>query len=463
MIGRSLTKPYPAGLRALPATPAKSAKVAQPGTPFLLALILVAIFIPEAFGFFFADFRFTIASALILVTSPYVLFAFGQKMVSSTYRFVASDFLVPAAALWMIVAPAITDGLDRSIKPSGLEAMTLLVPYAIARSQLRDRDGLHAAVRLFCVLAGIAGLLSVLDPLTNQHLLRGPLAQLTGYKFYNAETSSSLYYRFGLLRAQGPFEHAILLGVIMCYALILSRDLSVWARTFCQVGCGMGLFTSLSAAPWQAFVLGSALLIYGNTFRWRHKWVPIGAGATALAAVLFLVLPDPLGWILNHFTVDAINGYYRLLVWHYAGDQVLHSPIFGIGVSEDWFRPEWMPTTVDSIWLRLAMKYGIPGSVMIAMALIGSGRGPVRVTDGNSAVIDEREGRLAEALGIIVFLTIYLGFTVYFWGSAWILVGLVAGCRAHLANLAAQVSDTRLSSPLRQSVSRVTRSRDREP
>jgi Na+/glutamate symporter len=81
------------------------------------------------------------------------------------------------------------------------------------------------------------------------------------------------------------------------------------------------------------------------------------------------------------------------------------------------------------------MKYGIPGSVMIGLVLIGAGWHAVRVTPANSTLIDERDAKLAEALGIVLFLTIYLGFTVHYWGAGWILVAILAACRAHLSQL----------------------------
>jgi hypothetical protein len=47
------------------------------------------------------------------------------------------------------------------------------------------------------------------------------------------------------------------------------------------------------------------------------------------------------------------------------------------------------------------------------------------------------ESRLGVALSIVIFLAIFAGFTVHFWGSTWILIGLLVGLRAHLGELAA--------------------------
>lgn len=38
-------------------------------------------------------------------------------------------------------------------------------------------------------------------------------------------------------------------------------------------------------------------------------------------------------------------------------------------------------------------------------------------------------------MGILIFMILYTALTVHFWGQAWILVGLIAGTRAHLGEL----------------------------
>ena len=78
----------------------------------------------------------------------------------------------------------------------------------------------------------------------------------------------------------------------------------------------------------------------------------VNANSTAMIAiaisVVFLTTVNPLGWIFNHFTLDPSTGYFRLMIWDAAGADVMQSPIFGIGTTDDWFRPTWMSSSVDS-------------------------------------------------------------------------------------------------------------------
>src|SRR6266849_2275493 len=89
----------------------------------LVALIVISIFVPEAFGFFLFDLRLTIARALLLVTMPALIFTFGELVAASRYRFVLSDLLFPIAMVWMILSQSQIDGLESALKGGGASAL----------------------------------------------------------------------------------------------------------------------------------------------------------------------------------------------------------------------------------------------------------------------------------------------------------------------------------------------------
>jgi hypothetical protein len=93
-----------------------------------------------------------------------------------------------------------------------------------------------------------------------------------------------------------------------------------------------------------------------------------------------------------------------------------------------------MPATVDSVWLVSAMSFGIPGALMIFAALAGSCSRPINTPRVKLA---QEESNLGLTLSVILFLYMYIGFTVHFWGITWTLMGLFAGMRAHLGVLGA--------------------------
>jgi len=295
----------------------------------------------------------------------------------------------------------------------------------------------------------IVGYLSILDPITGSPVLHKLAIDIWGYQFNYAallesfKPSQENYLRFGLFRASGPFEHPILLGIVMVYGLVLAFALQGRYRIFCSIGCFIGLATSFSSAPLLALMLAVASAIYGRVARFPYRWFVISALSIMAFTTFVLVHPAPFGWLFGHLLLDAQTGYFRLLIWQYAGDNVLASPILGLGMADFWTnRPAWMPPSVDSIWLLSAMTFGIPGSALIALSMVSACWLPVRRNDQNADLIGAGEERMAKSLGMIILLTIFLGFTVHIWGACWILLGLIAGLRANLGQLATGVAAT---------------------
>jgi hypothetical protein len=408
---------------------------ARERAPFLPALVVVAVFIPEAFGMLIGDFRITLARAILLVSAPVVFWRSVGLVCSGRYRFVISDVLIPLTWFWWIIALANTEGLGVALKSGGVAGLEFVVGYSATRYLLEDASQAHAIVRLFCIVAGIGGSLGLLDTFSGSWVLREGLAKLTGYTFYQrVETDLSGYYRFGLFRAMGPLEHPILFGIAMCYALILSHDVEGRARTFCRIGCSIGLFVSLSSGPWQATIMAVGLSTYRRLVRFRRRWLILIVSSATVFVIYYSVMTHPFGWLFSHLQLDPSTGYFRMMIWDYAGDVALQSPIFGIGTTSDWERPGWMPASVDSLWLRSAMTFGIPGALLMGLALIGTSSRPVETVIGGQ--ITARDAKLAETLGIISAVTVLLGFMESYWGVLMIIVAFLAGTRAFLGQLA---------------------------
>lgn len=89
--------------------------------------------------------------------------------------------------------------------------------------------------------------------------------------------------------------------------------------------------------------------------------------------------------------------------------------------------------SVDDLWLNLALKYGIPGVVFIALSMIST-------AIGSAVNLRQDEAKLARILSIIIVVVILCGFTVDIWEAPWIFVALLLGVRAHLTELGSQPS-----------------------
>jgi hypothetical protein len=146
-----------------------------------------------------------------------------------------------------------------------------------------------------------------------------------------------------------------------------------------------------------------------------------------LGTAIFLSTDTPFGHLFDLFTIDPQTAYYRLYIWQKVGPAILQNPFFSVlPTSYDY------QGSIDSVWLVLALAYGLPCSILTALSMFGACSLP---TDPSNASLLVEESRLGNALAIVIFMISYMGFTVDFWGITWILVGLLVGVRAHVGEL----------------------------
>jgi hypothetical protein len=146
--------------------------------------------------------------------------------------------------------------------------------------------------------------------------------------------------------------------------------------------------------------------------------------------LLLEIIPGPLGFAFSHFVLDTQTAWFRTWIWTTGTATVAQSPWVGVG----WLIPQdyGIPATVDSIWLLWALTYGVPSSALLALSVLGAASLP---TQGRGVCLTSEEMRLGTIIGILISLIVFLGFTVDFFGSGWILIPMLVGVRAHLDEL----------------------------
>ncbi len=395
----------------------------------LAAIAAATLLIPEEASFYLGSLRLSVARAILLVVAPVALVGLLRQAGTPSYRFSLSDVLVPLTVAWMVLAVSITEGLDRATVSAGSIGVEFVGGYLAGRMLLKGPGEAVALGRLIAVLTAGTAITALPDPWNHGYTVHTAVEALTGYHV------PYIYdIRNGRFRAAGVMEHPILLGTVCTFGILLSIQLFRGWKRAALIACqAAGAIVSVSSAPIMGLMLGLLCLLYGRltpswTPRWR--WL-IGSAAVGMCCVA-VILPNPFGFLIGHLTIDPSTGYYRLLEWQVAGSDLLGSPWFGLGLSDDWVRPDWMPPSIDSLWLRSAMSFGIPGSCLIATCLLGA---CWRRVDVPRASLTPEERRLGTTLSILLFLYLFQGFTVHFWGATWILMGLFAGMRAHLGAL----------------------------
>ena len=93
-------------------------------------------------------------------------------------------------------------------------------------------------------------------------------------------------------------------------------------------------------------------------------------------------------------------------------ENVMGSPIFGIGLN-DWVRPSWMHSgSFDNFWLLQAMRYGIPSFVFLALGIAAS---IWSITRAQGLSFGQKQCRTAYMVALTGLL--FTLATVHVWGS----------------------------------------------
>ena len=333
----------------------------------------------------------------------------------------------------MIVAPAIVFDLSYSLHHSAPLVAEFLGSYLAARVLLSKRGQALSLINLMCYVIAIVALLGVPDALAGRPVIHTFAGNLTGWPMGYSLAGAGAY-RLGIYRAMGPIGHPILFGIVCAFGLLLAVTSRIRAKGLTIAACCLGVLLSLSSAPIAGAILGLGCLTYDRIMaQFRGRWflligiVAIGIGAS------YAFTASPMN-AFSRLMFDPETYWVRLLQWNVAGAYVWNSPWVGIGF-------EWGETTqkigfmfwsINSLWLNLAVEYGIPGAVLVALSIVTAACYP---TSGRGVHLTTEESKLATGLSVSLAIAAILGFTVHFWADSWILLGFLVGVRAHLADL----------------------------
>jgi hypothetical protein len=282
-------------------------------------------------------------------------------------------------------------------------------------------------------LPGVLALVPLLALEAFSHRLMRPI--LAG--LLNQPEPTVFYdFRFGLLRAAGPFPHPILGGVFLAGVLPMAWYLAHNTRDR-MLGCAaaMGALFTVSSTAAIGIILALAAIALDIVQR-LTRWPVFRVAALyiILMMVLISVASDSglLSVLIRNLTFEAGTGYYRLSIWEYGGAEALANPIYGMGF-RDWARPEFMYTgSVDAYWLVEAMAHGFPAPIALGVVMLGTIVAVLRT----QRFRHKADADAARSVVVFIVIAIVSGFTVHFWESVNSWIALVLGCGASLASQA---------------------------
>jgi hypothetical protein len=176
----------------------------------------------------------------------------------------------------------------------------------------------------------------------------------------------------GLERVQAVFSHPIHYGLFCSVAfsmcMVALRDqISTPRRYISSVVVVLSGFLALSSGGLLAIVMQAGLILWATMLATvKNRWkILAGILAFLYVAIDLASNRQPIDVFMSYATFSAHSAYWRSIIFEWGMKTVWNYPIFGIG-QNDWVRPWFMRSpSVDNYWLLMAMRFGIPGFLLV--------------------------------------------------------------------------------------------------
>lgn len=354
---------------------------------------------------------------LLVLFVPLVI----QLLAGRAGRMAAFDILMIFSVAWAVIAIALNENFlgNSNIQPMGIYTLEALGAYLLGRVKVRSREDFAGFVRLFFWVLVILVPFAIVESVTHRAVMLELIPKSVQIVYADV--------RWGLRRAQTVFGHPILFGVFsgigfgLFWYVMQSRFMRL-GGAFLSV---LGTFFSLSSGAlisitMQMVFIGWEAVTKSIAVRWR-----IFAVLCVLAYVAIDLLSNrtPFHVLVSYATFNSGSSYNRILIWRFGMENVWMNPWFGLGENvQSWVRPSYMSSSADNFWLLMAMKFGIPSFLAMAIALAMIIRQVARAPIRHPLSMACRAGYLTTIGGLII-----AGGTVHFWHGVMAFVMFIFG------------------------------------
>ncbi|ONF96201.1 O-antigen ligase family protein [Sphingomonas jeddahensis] len=355
-----------APVEALAALPKASVARTPAAVKAAIAAFVASLFLPTIYTL--GSINLSPTLLLLILGFPPLL---GMWAAGRAGPRMAIDMLVLAFAFWAAGTRLTLLDFNEALEPGGVVLLQSAGGYLAGRVLVRD-----AATTRLAFGAAIAGI-ALMIPFLLWESVTGtkPLLELAGL-FGKTLAPTQMDPRWGFRRAQGMFEHPILLG-IFCATLVsatlfmfpggrmramrwLGAPLVVLAAmTSFSTGALLSMNTQFGLIAWNAALRRVAS-------RWTILiWLVVALYVTAD----LLSNRTPFHLFVDYATFNSQSSYNRILIWQFGSAAVMESPLLGHG-TDDWERPSYMSSSMDNFWLVIAYRYGLIGFGLLAAAFV---------------------------------------------------------------------------------------------
>lgn len=405
-------------LPSFAAGPVPSAQAIRRQKPSaLMPLFIISLAMP--FFFYIGSTRMSPYRLVLVVTFVPCLMAWLSGSLGKPRM---ADIFMLLTAAWGGMVLVLMHGADKGLQSGGIFIIETFGAFLFGRRYIRDVVAFQKMVKILVIV--VIGLLpfAIYENITGSPTL----IELFG-KVFSVYDVVSDETRLGLRRAQGPFEHFILFGVVCSSVFALSfyalSPVRSFSRKLAPGLVAVAVFSSLSTGALLSVAIQGILIVWDKmTARMVQRWTILaGIVVAGFLVVNFASNRTPFEVFISYLTFNADTSYMRVLIWHYGSEAVMLHPILGHGLN-DWERPEWMGGSIDNFWLVNAVRYGIPGCAFMIGGFLSVCFGLGRLKNLSAPAIQCRKGLLISLCGVIVSLC-----TVHVWDAPYVLITFLLG------------------------------------
>lgn len=361
------------------------------------------------------------------------------------------DILFLLFPLWAALALSFHHGVGAMLQPMIILMIESFGAYIVARNLIRTEKEFVSFVNSLTFMLFIVLLFVAHEALSQYRFLtvvfQGDEARL-GISQYER--------RFGMLRAQGMFEHPILLGVFASFALPLAfytfrARKGIFSGLINALGPAGVVFFSLSMGAWLSSFFHVLIMAYDFIVaEFRKKWKVLIIGFASIYTFLSIASNrGPVGILLDNLAQNPLAAWMRVATWEYGSAAVMRSPIFGIG-HRPFPRPFWVTSSVDNFWLVWALRAGVPAALAIIGGVIAVFLILGRAKYSERRFSEYRKGILISIAGVCIAIS-----SVHIWNATFAIFFFTLGAAVWLANDQSPHPETRTVSDRRSTDARV--------
>lgn len=336
--------------------------------PFPVLLYLMTVVVP--IGFRVGPLSVTtLRLYLIAVIIPLTI-----RLLAGRYgKIVFPDVLFILHMLWAALA-LVANNPDQAIEQIGSVGAEFWGGYIIGRVFIRTPEAFIALCKWLFIIGLLILPLALQENFTGRAIALEMIRSIPGLDTVWKIPPDP---RLGLFRAQTVFAHAIHSGLFFSVIFSLSfvalkGQMSISRRFIVSGLIGLGTFSSLSSGALLAIVLQLGLILWAAIFiRVRFRWwLLLALFVLAYVTIDLISNRTPIKVFMSYATFSAQNAYWRAIIFEWGMINVWANPFLGIGLNE-WVRPAYMVSgTMDNFWLVMAVRYGIPGLLLLASGYV---------------------------------------------------------------------------------------------